>query len=335
VSLRIIDGDGHVFEDHSAIAAKLPSLYQERINNTPAWHDLFPPLDHLHQMPVDRRGMGRGNVALPEWKTFLEDIGLNDAVLYPTFALSYGMIRDRAWDRLIACAYNEWLAETYGNGDKRLHGMAILPMQDPDAAAAELVRGVKELGLLGAMLPAHGLPNHLGSPMYDPVYAAANEVGACLSVHGGVHSGYGLDDMDVYAVVHGLGHPFGQLISFGGIVLNGYFDKYPKLKVAFLEGGVAWVLMALERLTESYETHLPYEGSGAVVLPPGTRIRQYLMDLFKSHGSTSGLTATNCSCPKLSRSSARTRSSTLQTSRTKSPRSRARKNWRSSRKTTR
>jgi hypothetical protein len=112
VSTRIIDGDGHVFEDHAAIAARLPSLYQDRIMHTPAWHDLFPPLDHLHQMPVDRRGMGRGSVALPEWKTFPEDIGLAKAVLYPTYALVYGMIRDRAWDRAIASDGDElFLAE--------------------------------------------------------------------------------------------------------------------------------------------------------------------------------------------------------------------------------
>ena len=111
---------------------------------------------------------------------------------------------------------------------------------------------MKELGFCSAVLPAHGLPNHLGAEMYDPVYEKAQELDVGLSVHGGVHDGYGFDDFNAFAPIHALGFPFGLLISLGGMISNGVFEKFPGLRVAFLEGGSAWILMAAERFGESF-----------------------------------------------------------------------------------
>ena len=46
------------------------------------------------------------------------------------------------------------------------------------------------------------------------------------------------------------------MISFGGIVFNGIFDKFPNVKFGFMEGGVAWLLLCLERFDRSWETHV-------------------------------------------------------------------------------
>ena len=122
--------------------------------------------------------------------------------------------------------------------------MALIPMQEPQAAVEELRRAVKELGMVGAMLPSTGLPNHLGAIEYWPVYEEAERLGCCLAVHGGAHSGIGLDYMNVYTPVHALGHPFGITISFAGILFNGIFDRYPGLRMAF-PGGWGGLVPAL------------------------------------------------------------------------------------------
>ena len=70
----------------------------------------------------------------------------------------------------------------------------------------------------------------------------ADRLGCALGVHGGAHENLGLDDLTPYAPVHSLGHPFGQMISFGGMIFNGVFDKFPNVKFGFMEGGVAWLL---------------------------------------------------------------------------------------------
>ena len=131
-------------------------------------------------------------------------------------------------------------------------------MQDPEEAAKELRRAVTELGMLGAMMPSNGLPSPLGAKMYWPVYAEADRLGCCLAVHGGAHDRFGMDHMNMYVPVHALGHPWGLTINCADIVYNGIFDRFPRVRIAFLEGGVAWLLLLLERLHASHETHFQY-----------------------------------------------------------------------------
>ena len=277
-----IDGDGHVIEDAERIVDFLPKGFRSWL---PAvkMEKLFPPLDHFHQMPTDKRGAGRGDVGPEEWREFLDDVGIGATVLYPTKALACGRIRDRQWSVAISRAYNDWLSETYCKVDDRFHGMAILPIMDPDAAAEELVRAVKELGFKGAMLPSHGMSNNLGAPMYEPIYDAASSLGACIAVHGGVHEGFGFDDFYVYAGVHALGHPFGQLVSFASLVLGGVLDRHAGARFAFLEGGISWIMLALERLDESYETHVPWSNEGVIQLKDGEDPADYILRRIREH----------------------------------------------------
>ncbi|MEE9194221.1 MAG: amidohydrolase family protein, partial [Alphaproteobacteria bacterium] len=163
----------------------------------------------------------------------------------------------------VACrAYNDWLSDTYLKFDPRLRGMAIIPMQDPEEAVKEMNRAVTELGMLGAMMPSNGLPQPLGAKTYWPVYEEADRLGCCLSVHGGVHDRFGLDHMNMYVPVHALGHPWGLAVNCANIVYNGVFDRFPKVRIAFLEGGIAWLLFLLERLHASHETHFQYIPEG-------------------------------------------------------------------------
>ena len=46
------------------------------------------------------------------------------------------------------------------------------------------------------------------------------------------------------------------MISLASIVFNGVLERYPKIKLGFLEGGVAWLLFCLERFDSSYESHV-------------------------------------------------------------------------------
>lgn len=277
----VIDGDGHIFEDAPAISGFLPHGYRER--GPFELNGLFPPLDHLHSSHMSQRPPGSfQRVGTEGWKEFMQAAGIKSTVLYPTAALSYGKIATIDFAVAVTRAYNDWLFATYLQNDWRFRGMAIIPMQDPVAAVRELTRAVEELGMCGAMLPATGLKAHLGSREYWPVYQEAERLGCCISVHGGCHSGLGFDDMNVYPAVHGLGHPFGQMISFAGILMNGIYDKFPNVRIAFLEGGVAWLMLCLERLQESFETHIPFDPGGEYIqLGAGENVAQYIIRQMK------------------------------------------------------
>ena len=62
------------------------------------------------------------------------------------------MMLDTAEAVTTARRYNDFLAEQIAKRPDRFGGFAALPMQDPAAATAELIRCVKELGFLGALV---------------------------------------------------------------------------------------------------------------------------------------------------------------------------------------
>src|SRR5712692_7757898 len=205
VATKVIDGDGHIMEDLEGIFAHMASPYREIASG----RGLFPPLDHLHdgravETPPTRDG--RPRVGPQGWLAFLDDVGIEQTVLYPTTALAYGKIVSLDYAVAVTRAYNDWLFHTYLQVDSRFKGMAIIPMQDPEEAVKELRRAVTELGMLGGMMPSNGLPTPLGAKQYWPVYAEAERLGCTLAV----------------------------------------------------QGGIAWLLLCLERFHSSHETHFQY-----------------------------------------------------------------------------
>jgi hypothetical protein len=73
----IIDGDGHVIEDYSAMVRYMPKAYQEKWDTNP-FYNLFPPLDHLHSSNLHDFQPGAFNKVGPDgWVEFLAAIGLS------------------------------------------------------------------------------------------------------------------------------------------------------------------------------------------------------------------------------------------------------------------
>jgi predicted TIM-barrel fold metal-dependent hydrolase len=279
IATRIIDGDGHLIEDDDGIRRHLAEPYRSRARRI-----LFPPLDHMHgantvETPPDRDNRKK-NPGPDEWLQFLDDTGIEWTVLYPTQALAYGKIVSPDYAVAICRAYNDWVHADYLKRDKRFKAMAIIPMQDPPEAAKELRRAVKELGMMGAMLPTNGLSQPLGSKQFWPVYEEANKLGCCLAIHGGCHDRWGMDQMQQYVPVHALGHPWGLTFNCANILYNGIFERFPKVRIAFLEGGIAWLLMLLERLHASHETHFQYIPPGEFGVGEDKRPDRYIKELI-------------------------------------------------------
>jgi predicted TIM-barrel fold metal-dependent hydrolase len=276
----IVDADGHVFENLDAIWNLMGEPYKND-RRFPA-QSMFPQLDHLHT-PINKTPPHSfdSTVKAPEWMQFAKDLGVQAAVLYPTFGLSYGRIVEQDYAVAVTRAYNDWLYQEYTSKSPVFKGMALLPLQDPALAAKELRRAVTELGMSGAMLPSTGLRGTLGDREYWPVYEVANELGCALAVHGGAHSGLGLDQLRTFGAVHGYGHSFGIMIGFASMVFNGIYDRFPNVRIAFLEAGVSWLLLSLERLGSSYKAFQPWNPAAEPLQLKGRDIVEYMLGLLR------------------------------------------------------
>ena len=260
---RLIDGDGHVMEDIPAIVARMPAEYQ---GGSP-FRDPFPASDHLHSSNKHTLVEGAfARVGVEGWLEFMEDLKMEKSVLYTTRGLTFGKIVSKDWAIELARAYNDFMYDTYMKDQNgRFQVMGLIPLQEPAEAVIELRRIVKDYGMIGAMLPstgADGLQSHLGNDRYWPIYAEAQDLGACIGIHGGAHDNMLMDDMSPYAPVNALGHPYGQMVNFAGMIFNGIFDKYPGLKVGFMEAGCGWLLTCMERFTSAWASHIQYDPRG-------------------------------------------------------------------------
>lgn len=134
---------------------------------------------------------------------------------------------------------NDFLAEQVAKQPRRFRGFAALPMQDPELAARELQRCVKELGFVGALVNGFSQDNRSAVPLYyDMVqYWPFWETVQALDVPFYLHPRNPLPSdariYDGHAWLLGPTWAFGQETAVHALRLmgSGLFDKYPALKI--------------------------------------------------------------------------------------------------------
>ena len=60
----------------------------------------------------------------------------------------------------------------------------------------------------------------------------------------------GTERFDHPFYTHAMAHPFEQMIAVLCVVVGGLLERFPRLKVAFMEAGAGWVPYWMERLDE-------------------------------------------------------------------------------------
>ncbi|MCA1658113.1 MAG: amidohydrolase family protein, partial [Verrucomicrobiaceae bacterium] len=142
---------------------------------------------------------------------------------------------------------NDHIAEIVGVHPARFTGLATIPLQDPEMAARELERCVRELGLHGAQIGTHidADPQsgridilNLDDAALQPVWSAAEQLGAGIFVH--PWDMLGKERMPKYWLPWLVGMPAETSLAICSMIFGGVFERFPKLRVAFAHGGGAF-----------------------------------------------------------------------------------------------
>lgn len=175
--------------------------------------------------------LGAGRIAV------MDAAGIDIQVLSAVAPAAQEVPRARALD--LARALNDRAAEAVREHTTRFRALASLPMPDPEAAAAEAVRAVRELGFSGLIINGHTAGRFLDGAEFDPVLAAAEELGVPVYLHptyppAAVTEAYGSGlDPAVGALLLTAG--WGWHVETGmhvlRMVLGGVFDRHPGLQV--------------------------------------------------------------------------------------------------------
>jgi predicted TIM-barrel fold metal-dependent hydrolase len=242
----VLDADGHVTETTEQVAKYLDEPYRRRPLTFP-----FYPWDGWDRRMLGRLGDWAGDAAT--WLKALDQGGVEAVVLYPTLGLFMSFLKDREWAVALCRAYNSLLSEEFIQVSPRLKAVALLPIQDPEAAAVELRRAVRELGCIGGMLAADG-SHLLGDPRFTPIYDEAQRLDVMLAIHAsGSHlGGAGVELFPRFIQAHTVSHPFGQMRQLTSIIFEGIPERFPRLRLAFLEAGCGWVPYWMERMDDEY-----------------------------------------------------------------------------------
>ena len=177
-------------------------------------------------------------------------------IVEPDEAAAFSIIPNAQLAARLCSAYNDWLLERWLEEEPRLRGMLVVPAQYPEAAAQEIRRLGGRDEFVGVFLPgAARIP--YGNPTYDPLWAAANELGLPVAVHTH-YEGVGIAPPitaagmpDFYAEYHTLcgSGMYGHFVS---ILCHGIFERFPDTRVAMVEGGLVPFVGFLWRLDANW-----------------------------------------------------------------------------------
>ena len=206
--------------------------------------------------PAARAREVRPGAYLP--REFLEDNeldGVHGSVIYPTEGLRLFLVPDPDLLTAVFRAYNDWLVDFCRTDPRRLKGIALLNVDDVPAAIAELTR-TRQAGLAGAMITVSPPEDRsYGRPEYEPLWAAAQDLEAPLSLHIDTNRpAPGATRESVRATPAALlaNADHWVRMSLAHLIFTGVFERYPRLRVASAEHELSWAPHFIDRLDYTY-----------------------------------------------------------------------------------
>jgi predicted TIM-barrel fold metal-dependent hydrolase len=197
----------------------------------------------------------------------LDELGIDFSVIYPTLALGFPSIQNDELRPAACRALNTYHAELYAEHRRRITPVALIPMHSPKEAIEELEHCVTELDLRAVLIPSYvsrpiGVVAERAPELaryaqwldtygidsvhdYDPFWQRCEELGVSLATHGSGMGWGSRRSISSYMYNH-VGHfaAAGEALC-KSLFMGGVTRRFPKLRFAFLEGGVAWACAQL------------------------------------------------------------------------------------------
>lgn len=261
--MRIVDFHNHFY----------PPEYLEALRREPTVVRVDEDAEgnsRLHY-PGDYNVVVRGHRDIAYRQQVLDEHGVATQVL--TFTTPGVQVeaaaRAAAWARVV----NDGLAVIVRERRPRFAALATLPLNDPEASAAELERAVTDLGLPGAMIFSNVNGVGLDDARFLPIYERADALGAVLYIHP-AHP-VGVEAMTDYWLMPLVGFPFDTTLAAAKIVLSGVAARFPRITwvLAHLGGAIPYLAERLDRGFDAFA-----ECRAHIDRPPSEYLRRFYYD---------------------------------------------------------
>ena len=291
----LVDGDGHLIEVKEAFVRFVRSRGREHLLQDPGARGLLVPGEEQVRFPTAERRRQLHLHKPHRWFTpaqtqdyaavtmpglmyeRMDETGFDFAVVYPTVGLHIAHIPDDQARQGLSQLFNEMVAEDFAPYRNRLSPVAHLPLSTPEEGIEALEHAVS-LGFKAFLIPSYvwrTIPAFVDAPAdcrdrlgrmdtfgvdseydYDPFWKRAEELDAPIAAH---MSGARLID---HVSPSNSVFSAGQFAATGealakSLFLGGVLHRFPRLRVALLEGGVAVGVRLLGDLVSRYEKRGP------------------------------------------------------------------------------
>lgn len=165
----------------------------------------------------------------------MDGLGVDIQVISPSPATNMLYWGDAAVVEEVAEESNEALAGIAGAHPDRFIAVGTVPLQDVGRAVRVLERGMKNLGLRGAIIGCHVEGVYLDDERFRPFFECAESLGASLIVHS-----YRFPDdalLKDYYFENLMGFVFDEGVCVARMIYGGVLERFPRLKVCFVHGG--------------------------------------------------------------------------------------------------
>ncbi|MBI3079490.1 MAG: amidohydrolase family protein [Deltaproteobacteria bacterium] len=201
----------------------------------------------------------------------LDDAGIDIQVIFPTVFLQ-PLTDDVEFEAALMRSYNTWMGKACARRPDRLKWTAVLPLRNVPRAVEE-VRRARDLGAVGAAVYGTVGEAMLSEREFDPVWAEAERLQLPVCVHTGwSHPGIMRSGEGPYCA-HALTFTLPVLMGYFAFLGGGVLDRFPGLRLAFLEAGLDWVPYMTERMDHYFHAQ---KINGRPV--PGRPASEYLRD---------------------------------------------------------
>jgi aminocarboxymuconate-semialdehyde decarboxylase len=172
-----------------------------------------------------------------------------------------------------ARVFNDALASSIASDPTRFGGWALLPMQDPQAAAAELRRCVRDHGFVGGHIASNVRGVYLHDERFKPIFQAAVDLNLPLFVHPA--DPLGKDRTKEYELTIVAGYLFDNTINILKMICSGFLDRWPTLKLVCAHAG-AFSPVLRARMQREVDTNPAL--SSTLTMPVGDYLRRLYFD---------------------------------------------------------
>ena len=284
---HVMDSDLHVIETGEVYEKYIDEKYRDKMphylglspTNFPHWDvqgQMIPPwaqsedvvkaqkfldapTEHLYKSVRDRKYEPASTLEA------MDAEGIDVGIVYRTFAHMVVSIDDLEPEYATAycAAFNDWLADYCQTNARRLKASAIVSLHDPELAAAEARRAVEDKGHVAVVLlpmPCNG--RYFNARECDVLWKEITRLNVPLAFHGtsgGASKDYATNRYRGHPNFRTLNHssafPMELMLAMGAMTVGGVLERFPDLRVGFLEGNCGWLPWWLDRLDDQWKKY--------------------------------------------------------------------------------